>query len=344
MPPAGAAEATPEHAPAATGSPGAAAQAAAAAAGSMARERRVRAGVARSPLPGPAGRTGDVRLVFFDLDGTLYDDTLFSTAYACALASRIPAHRRDEFLRDAFAGSPVNRRLRLGRIYDRETDTLLGHPLLEPGVACSWDGESRRPWQPVRASGHVGSADRYLALGDAWTLVTASALRCGASAADCLEALAEMRSRVDVPPAETHAGHPCFRPGAPFLRVLVTNGSGPHVEAMLRHLGLEHAFAHRLTAAGKPASWREIIPCLERRTGIPRSAMVAVGDNLLNDVLPVIELGARAVLVDRHDWFARYRCAAWTRGRSLEEALGALSSRRLPRPAESPGRRKGWQG
>lgn len=344
MPPAGSAAPAPE--------PGRAGHAAAAAiratpatasattpgTGSRARRRGGPRGAGRSPRPGPVGRGDRVRLVFFDLDGTLYDDLLYSSAYACALALRIPTRKRDRFLRDAFAGSPINRHLRLGRIYDRETDTLLGHPLLEPGLASSWDGEQRRSWQPVQAGGHVGAAGRYLALGDAWTLVTAAGMRCGASPEDCVEALAEVRSRVAVPPARSCSGHPFFRQGAPFLRVLVTNASEPHARVMLRHLDLEDAFAHTLTDAGKPGAWREIITRLEREAGIPRAAMVAVGDNLLNDVLPVVEQGGRAVLVDRHGWFARFRCATWIRCRSLEEALETLSRFRPPHPAGLPGR------
>lgn len=287
-----------------------------------------RAGASRPPLPVTAG--GDkVQMVLFDLDGTLYDDILYTTAFTCALASRIPTRWQDEFLRDAFTWSPINRRLRLGMIYDRETDTLLGHPLLEPGFACSWDGEERRPWRPVLASGHVGASGRFLAIGDAWTLITAAALRCGASVDDCVEAMREMRACVALPPPESYSGHSFFRPGVPPVRVLVTNGSRPHAEDMLRHLGLDRAFAHRFTEAGKPASWREIIPYLERQTGIPRSAMVAVGDNLLNDVLPVVEIGARAVIVDRYGLFARYACSAWAHCGSLDEALLVLWGGRL---------------
>ena len=258
-----------------------------------ARHRRTaaRAEGRRTRLPSPlATAQGDgdkVRLVIFDLDGTLYDDLLYTTAYARALAARLPVQKRSPFLRDAFPLAPLNRRLRLGMIFDRETDTLLGHPLLAPGSAFSWDGAVRRPWQPARPGGHVGAGDRYLTLGDAWTLITAAALRGGLTMEDCVAAMAETRSRVTLPPPESY----------------------------------------RFSEAEKPRGRRRIIPLLERQTGIPRSAMVAIGDNLLIDILPVLEMGVRTLLIDRYGLFTRFRGPGWRCARSLEGALASLSTR-----------------
>ncbi|QIA27788.1 HAD family hydrolase [Thermaerobacter sp. PB12/4term] len=280
-----------------------------------------------SPLATARGDGDKVRLVIFDLDGTLYDDLLYTTAYARALAARLPVQKRSPFLRDAFPLAPLNRRLRLGMIYDRETDTLLGHPLLAPGTACSWDGAVRRPWQPARPGGHVGAGDRYLTLGDAWTLITAAALRGGLTMEDCVAAMAETRSRVTLPPPESYHRHAFFGRGEEPVRVLVTNAGREHAENMLRHLGLEQAFTYRFSEAEKPRGWRRIIPLLERQTGIPRSAMVAIGDNLLNDILPVLEMGVRPLLIDRYGLFTRFRGPGWRCARSLEEALASLSTR-----------------
>ena len=230
--------------------------------------------------------------MIFDLDGTLYDDLLYSVAYTRALAAHLPESLRDAFLREAFPFSDVNRRLRMGRIYDRIEDVLLGHPRLEPGVAVGWEGTSASRWRRVAdAGGYVGAPGRYLALGDAWMLATATALRFGTEP----------------------------------LRVLVTNATARHAETILGAIGLEGAFSYRVTEAGKPQGWRRIIPWLEQATGVPRDAMLVVGDNLLNDVLPVRELGVQAVLLDRYGLYPRYPARDWAVIRSLEPLFTALA-------------------
>ncbi|QBS38404.1 HAD family hydrolase [Thermaerobacter sp. FW80] len=217
---------------------------------------------------------------------------LYSVAYTRALAAHLPESLRDAFLREAFPFSDVNRRLRMGRIYDRIEDVLLGHPRLEPGVVVGWEGTSASRWRPVAdAGGYVGAPGRYLALGDAWMLATATALRFGTEP----------------------------------LRVLVTNATARHAETILGAIGLEGAFSHRVTEAGKPQGWRRIIPWLEQTTGVPRDSMLVVGDNLLNDVLPVRELGVQAVLLDRYGLYPRYPARDWAVIRSLEPLFTALA-------------------
>lgn len=263
--------------------------------------------------------------MIFDLDGTLYDDLLYSVAYTRALAAHLPESLRDAFLREAFPFSDVNRRLRMGRIYDRIEDVLLGHPRLEPGVVVGWEGTSASRWRPVAdAGGYVGAPGRYLALGDAWMLATATALRFGLCPDRCLEAMAAVRSWVAVPPPESYGEEPFFSATEP-LRVLVTNATARHAETILGAIGLEGAFSHRVTEAGKPQGWRRIIPWLEQATGVPRDAMLVVGDNLLNDVLPVLELGVQAVLLDRYGLYPRYPARDWAVIRSLEPLFTALA-------------------
>ncbi|GAB6877019.1 HAD family hydrolase [Thermaerobacter litoralis] len=264
-------------------------------------------------------------MVIFDLDGTLYDDLLYSTAYARVLAAHLPGDLRGAFLRETFPFSDVNRRLRMGRIYDRIEDVLHGHPQLEPGVAVRWEGGSPAPWRRVtNTGGYIGAPGRYLGLGDVWMLVTATALRFGLSPDECLEAMVEVRSWVTVPPPESYREEPFFTaPGEP-LRVLVTNAATGHAETILKFLGLDGAFSHCFTEAGKPEGWRRIIPLLEQVTGIPRQQMLAVGDNLLNDVLPVRELGVQAVLVDRYGLYPQHFARDWVIIRSLDTLFPAL--------------------
>lgn len=284
------------------------------------------------PLPD----AGAIRMVIFDLDGTLYDDLLYSTAYARVLAAHLPSPLRGTFLHETLPFADPNRRFRMGRIYDRVEGVLLGHPQLEPGVASAWDDGSPRPWKRVaEAGGHVGAMGRYLALGDAWMLVTAAALRYGVSTDECLEAMAEVRSWVSVPPPESYRTEGFFRAKDGPLRILVTNASAGHAQAMVEALGLEGAFNHCFTEACKPEGWRRIIPWLEQATGIPRDAMLAVGDNLLNDVLPARHLGVHAVLLDRYGLFQRHSPQDWTVARSLDDVIAALTPQRHPQLARS---------
>lgn len=260
------------------------------------------------------------KLIIFDLDGTLYDDLAYATRYAYILASYLDAEERAVFLRECLATSPENRSWRIGMIYDRETDTLLGHPELKPGVAYSWESREARDWKEVEADGYVGSENRYLALGDAWMLITVAATRLGATVEDCRQAMNEMGQQRQ-PPVETYRHHSFFTQKQPVRRILVTNSRASFASEMVSQLGLRDSFVLRFTSARKPGSWRDLITQISENTGVSPQSMVAVGDNLINDVLPLVKLGVQAALLDRHSLFTRYTEEQWQTYRSIDAVI-----------------------
>src|SRR5690606_1068102 len=97
------------------------------------------------------------------------------------------------------------------------------HPAIKPGVVVDWHG--RQPddaWQPVNAEAYIGSRHRFLAIGDQWIRVKASALHYGASVEDCIDAI-RILPEMDLPLPEIELHETHFKPFKGLTFVLVTN-------------------------------------------------------------------------------------------------------------------------
>ncbi|MDR6225792.1 HAD family hydrolase [Desmospora profundinema] len=245
----------------------------------------------------------NVRLIIFDLDGTLYEDTNHFEYFASLLKQMIPSDRQAAFestYRQILAGDhPVS----IGKAYDLKQDAVLTlDPItLRAASVCDWDGN---PWTPNRVQDTYPEPvtldfENIVAIGDGWWLPFAVAKHYGAG--NTYPAYVKTK--------EYLTAHEHLLTRTPGLRswleqqgkskslVLVTNSEQDDVQRLLSQLDLSGVFHQVVTDARKPAGTTAIFQNLLKEHGVLPEEAVSIGDNFLNEVAPALHLGMKAVLL-----------------------------------------------
>lgn len=245
----------------------------------------------------------DARLLIFDLDGTLYEDTDHFDYYASLLKETLPPEKRDAFTTEYRKILAGDHPLSIGKVYDVTRDAILqlDPATLEVEAACDWDGS---PWPQNRIrQTYPGSLtldfDRTVAIGDGWWIPFAVAKHYGAG--DTYPFYVKTK--------EYLAAHEHLLTRTPGLKswleeqrktkilVLVTNSERDDVQRLLSRLHLDGLFHRIVTSARKPTHTAKIFQSLIRDYRVSPTEAVSIGDNFLNEIAPALNLGMKAVFL-----------------------------------------------
>jgi len=245
-----------------------------------------------------------VRLVIFDLDGTLYADTRQFDHYAARLREYVPPAARTAYDRDYAAVKAGRHPLQIGRLYDNDADLILAADRhLRVTAGWRWDGPPvdpsdlrRRYPEPVRPD-----AEHIVTVGDGWWLPPPCARHHGAVASQ--EPFLATR-RLMLAPEWKMGRIPGLRAALTRLKAggrrltVCSNSPDGDVQQVLDKLGLGRLVEDVYPAAGKPvgavAAYRTLA------AGAEGAAVLAIGDNYLNDIAPAEALGYQTLLVNPH--------------------------------------------
>lgn len=253
--------------------------------------------------------------VIFDVDGTLYEQPAVYERFAHELSLFLPMTVRDSFLtetRDAWAGLLP---MRAGMGYDTRDDTLFRHADDRIVARFDWQGypldlaaggeidggfAGPPPGAPPIEVGLFGEDDR-LNLGDAWGLTDAVAAHYGLSRQQRGTAFMATRAAMDLPdfPLAPLPGLAEVIAGLRRRRVeIIAMTNSPHATSrgVLERLGLWALFDSVRTEARKPRGMRELLATLSAPDRV-----LAIGDNYINEIEPVLRAGGRALYIDRFD-------------------------------------------
>lgn len=258
----------------------------------------------------------DIQAIVFDLDGTLYRETHHFERYAAELRDRLPVAAAEAFWADYHAADRGEHVCRFGRVYDMELGNVLaldGLPRVSGTTpvaeAWTWTGEPLGP-DDLAASYGAGvdlHPRRFANIGDTWNVAYAAARHYGLDRATVDEAFLATRDYMASPEFEMEPV-----PGlAPALRrlkgrvylALATNSPQACSEVLVDKLDLTGVFDAFHFSARKP---RGLTPVLEATAAAARvgpAALLSVGDNRRNDVLPAHAYGSRGVLLDANGLF-----------------------------------------
>jgi len=231
--------------------------------------------------------------------------------------------------------------LGLGKIYDARHD-LVVIPDPESDViisATTWSGDAVGPERLAELyTGYPAlpptNMEWFISLGDLWWLPLAAALHHGVSREDGQQAFLETREfmssgdyRLEPVPGLARCLARLRERGV--RQILATNSPEESSLIILRQLGLERAFDELLFECNKPDSSRRLFGSLiQQYAPIPR-ALLSIGDNYTNEIVPAHELGARTLFIDSYQYLKRGR---WdVRVRTLREALTVLDRIKPPR-------------
>jgi len=239
----------------------------------------------------PVERLLDARLIIFDLDGTLYQETHHFEAYGKHIASHLPPAVRGVYLKDVQLSLSGQHALRYGDAYETTRRLIVRNSQL-----LDWSGQ---PFTGVPSQsleyvddpwGIYSNVARYYGISD--DALQLAFLETRAHMQSPAFVMTEMRGlRFAIDKLRTYGLH----------FALATNSPEPDSRTILTKLGLAGAFQQEVFNANKQVRAKDHFTRLSEQFGIPFAAMVSIGDHYRNEIQPAIELGMMTVCIDRYE-------------------------------------------
>jgi FMN phosphatase YigB (HAD superfamily) len=277
-------------------------------------------------LPTPLGDLDEVKVVLFDLDGTLHVDLDVTDFYARALAENMPDGTGQGLIAEV-------------------TAVINGtHPSIRPGhfvepvqgivsAAENWVAEKAIDWAgnemplPETLSGQIQHDGPLRYMGDHWQIIGALASHRGASPALLRDAFTRARNFANDPSTalmrSEFLDQVLHRLGRGRKLLLATNTPEGLALPLVMRLGIHTHFEVIRFDARKPAGCAELIVDAMSQWKAEPSEVLVVGDNLWNDLLPLSQKGCRTVHIDPlgTDPAGRWSSARYTHFAAFAAAL-----------------------
>ncbi|MFN2364387.1 MAG: HAD family hydrolase, partial [Halarsenatibacteraceae bacterium] len=87
--------------------------------------------------------------------------------------------------------------------------------------------------------------------------------------------------------------------------LLATNSDAQDTESILSNLNLKGVFQEIYTSCNKPEKSYQLFKDIMEKYECSSEQLISIGDNYLNEIGPVIQLGGEAVLIDREAAFSK---------------------------------------
>jgi FMN phosphatase YigB (HAD superfamily) len=247
-----------------------------------------------------------VKVIVFDLDGTLYEETHHFEYYAAQVAKRLRKEDQHRFWEDYRAVLSGRHPLRIGSVYDAEKDLIL---FLQNGVvsrAYRWNGDKLAAAEVKTIyPGQVKiDLDRLFSIGDLWWVPSSIGRHYGLTNEETYAAFLETRKWMMGPDFAMNGvsglAETLQKLKNNIVLILMTNSPEPDSEAILHKLKLADVFHHKIFQAGKPIKTASHLQTIRDRYHIQYEEMISIGDNLENDILPARRLGCRTIFIDAY--------------------------------------------
>lgn len=248
-----------------------------------------------------------VRIIVYDLDGTVYDDIRHFELYSREIQSHLPEPAQDSFWRD-YEAVVAGRHpaLRIGTFYDSQHDLVLEMKGGRVQRALHWDGSEIPPL--LRQQLYPGPVEpdhrRVMNVGDLWWVPSAVSAHHGGKEENHHRSFLKIRDLMADPAFEIRP-IPGLRAAVQALKgrvvqILATNSPQPDSEAILTKVQLIDLLDGFYFQSQKPAGLQRIFAHLSDEHQVPLSAILSIGDNLVNEIAPAAALGCQTVFIDPH--------------------------------------------
>lgn len=244
------------------------------------------------------------KVIVFDLDGTLYEDTHHFDYYAKLVERSLPPEKQAQFAaeyEDALAGRHA---VKVGRVYDAKRDLLLVQVDGEVIEAYRWDG-TRLPddaLSELYPEPIVLDLTDMASIGDQWWIPPVIARHMGIPPERTYEMFEETRRWMMGPEfvMERIPGlvEELTRLSQTKKLAVLTNSPQPDSEAIIDKLGLSDVFDQRIFMGMKPMRSQDHFKRLAQLYDCSFAEMLSVGDNWVNDIHPPRQLGCQTIFID----------------------------------------------
>ena len=239
-----------------------------------------------------------VRVAIFDLDGTLYEGDGFVPAYLEQLevyGGLDPELARGEL--EQILGGVHG--VRIGDLYDPTTDRVLRAPAWRIIEVSDWDGT---PVDDPRVGTGISYGKGLVYIGDAWQAVRAVAQHHGVDHEASRASFHAVRARINTEAdqlLDTSALAPVLAELDRFeYREVMTNTPEDLAQPLVVSMGLPDRFHAIRFGVDKPLGLERRIDEVLEEFDVTPDEVLCVGDNYLNDILPTVRAGCRAIWVD----------------------------------------------
>lgn len=250
----------------------------------------------------------DKKLVIFDLDGTLYEDTDHFDHYAELLVEKVAGDKKSSFKETYESMKKGEHTVSIGKAYDVLHDSILTlDPIsLDIVEVQNWDGSS---WSNEEIENTfkdqlIFDFENMIAIGDGWWLPYVAARHFGVTVEDtykCYTKTKDFMVTDDFQLTKT----PGLKEGLKQLKeqtkiVLVTNSEPDDVGRLLTELELDGLFDDITTVAQKPVQTKPILLGLMEKYGVKPEETLSIGDNFINEIAPALALGMNTLYIQPH--------------------------------------------
>lgn len=247
----------------------------------------------------------EAKLLIFDLDGTLYEDTDHFDYFTSLLQEKLPADRQKAFGEEYEKMKNGEHPVTIGKAYDAIRDTVITvDPMNRKATAaCSWDGrewamDEVRETYPERL---LFNFNTMIAIGDGWWLPQTTARHFGLSGSDTRDCYNKTKEYMATDAFQL-TKTPGLKTGLLRLKrekktVLLTNSGRDDVNRLLNQLDLSGLFDEIIPAALKPAQTEFHFKKIMATNNMKPEETVSIGDNFMNEVAPALTLGMKAIYI-----------------------------------------------
>lgn len=246
------------------------------------------------------------KVIVFDLDGTLYEDTHHFDYYAKLVEGLLPPPDQPEFAAQYQAALDGRHAVKIGRVYDAKRDLLLVQLDGEVLEAYRWDGTplTEDSIAELYPEPIVLDLMDMASIGDQWWIPPVIARHMGIPPERTYEMFEETRKWMMGPEFEMQPipglAEELTRLSRHMKLALLTNSPQPDSEAIIGKLGLSEVFSHKIFMGMKPIQSQDHIRKLAKMYDCSFAEMISIGDNWVNDIAPLRQLGCKTVFID---WF-----------------------------------------
>ena len=241
--------------------------------------------------------------VVFDLDGTVYQNTVFHRDYIHFMVQGTLFSEWEKalvaFAEQVYAG----RRMHMNRFYAVQT--------LAPSTPEQFFEQLEHCLCPPLSFRSALREQGLMYLGDAWAVVTFMGKALGVlEGARGDEVFFQTRRKME---RDGIVGYPQLTQAIRALGqrcnvVLLSNSYQSTVEEFLRQIGMEETFPIVCYSSNKPFEMIQNLKAVAPYAVEHPQTLISIGDNAFNDLMPVEELGGRTVWINPYPNIERPRC------------------------------------
>ena len=245
------------------------------------------------------------RIVIFDLDGTIYQNSVFHRGYLRTLVAGTWAEPLEADLVRLAEAIFAGRELDMNRFYRR------GHA--EAATVPELVQALRKRVLPNMTYAEALQADDVVYLGDAWAVLAYLGDALGCLDGDRANEVYRL-TRLQMERAGMHGDRGLYEAIMRLEQrcrvVLLSNSYEETVREFLRQLGFAGAFREICSSANKPygmiASLQALDPALLARP----EALISIGDHAFNDLMPISAIGGQTLWIDPYPGLRKARRSA----------------------------------